>query len=152
MKNTYSIGFFSLVVALCAAGYYFYPLVGSAPEQASIPDTATPNEYEDVERRQFVPTEAKTDTVNAAGERFMGKLEKVDTGCFADGECFVVVGGKHVTTTIGWSQNVVGSIKGAESIGDLENMIGRTVEVYASKSPEGTYTLYGNANFYIHVK
>ncbi len=83
---------------------------------------------------------------------FSGKLERVDTGCFSDAECFVVVDGKHVTTMVGWSQAVVGGVLGVEGIGDLQKYIGKEVEVYAQDRGDGTYTLYGNAGFYVKVK
>lgn len=84
-------------------------------------------------------------------EVFTGKLEKVDTGCFADGECYVEVGGKRVTALRGWSQETVGRIEGVEGFGDLESHLGQTVEVFAHQLPDGTYTLYGSADFYIKL-
>jgi hypothetical protein len=75
-------------------------------------------------------------------ERFVGTLEEVNIGCFADGECYVVVDGKHVTTMIGWSDAAVGSILGVEGFGDLEYFIGEQVAVFAGKKEDGTYTLY----------
>jgi hypothetical protein len=83
---------------------------------------------------------------------FSGKLEKVDVGCFADGECYVEVDGKHITAIMGWSQAVVGSIQGVDGFGDLESHIGKEVEVYAQDTGDGKYTLYGNAGFYIKLK
>lgn len=83
---------------------------------------------------------------------FSGKLEKVDTGCFADGECYVEVDGKHVTAIMGWSQQTVGTVQGVEGFGDLESHIGEEVEVYAQDKGDGTYTLYGNSGFYIKLK
>jgi hypothetical protein len=82
---------------------------------------------------------------------FTGKLEEVNTGCFSDGECYVVVGGKHITTLMGWSQKVVGSVQGVEGFGDLESHIGANVEVYAQDNSDGTYTLYGSEGFYIKL-
>lgn len=82
---------------------------------------------------------------------FTGKLESVDTGCFADGECFVIVDGKHITAIRGWSQDVVGSVQGVAGFGDLEQKIGKNVEVYAHDMGDGTYSLYGSAGFYIKV-
>ncbi len=82
---------------------------------------------------------------------FSGKLEEVNTGCFSDGECYVVVDGKHITTTMGWSRETVGSIIGAPSIGDMEAMIGSNVEVYARDNSDGTYSLYGSEGFYVKV-
>lgn len=85
-------------------------------------------------------------------ETFSGKLEQVNTGCFADGECYVVVGGKHVTVLMGWSRTTVGSTLGVESFGDLESHIGENVEVYAQMKDDGTYTLYGNESYYVKLK
>jgi hypothetical protein len=84
-------------------------------------------------------------------DTFSGKLTEVNTGCFADGECYVVVGGKHVTLTIGWSQETVGNVVGALSIADLESYIGQTATVYAKPLPDGTYTLYGSQSYYLAV-
>lgn len=85
-------------------------------------------------------------------ETFSGTLSEVNTACFADGECYVVVDGKHVTTTIGWSQATVGSIEGVAGFGDLEGKIGSEVEVYAHNKGDGTYTLYGSEDFYVKLK
>ncbi len=84
-------------------------------------------------------------------DMFTGKLEEVNTGCFADGECFVVVGGKHVTVLMGWSQATVGSVIGVEGFGDLEAHIGSDVEVYAHEKEDGTYSLYGSEGFYVKL-
>ncbi len=84
-------------------------------------------------------------------DMFTGKLEKVDTGCFADGECYVMVNGKHITALMGWSRDTVGKVEGVEGFGDLESHIGASVEVYAQEKPDGTYTLYGSEGFYIKL-
>ena len=87
--------------------------------------------------------------------KFSGKLEVVNTGCFSDGECFVVVDGKHVTVIVGRSQEVVGSVKGLkgdEGFGDLEKYIGKQVEVFAKELEYGNYTLYGSEGYFIKVK
>jgi hypothetical protein len=82
---------------------------------------------------------------------FTGRLEEVNTGCFADGECYVVVDGKHVTAIMGRSQEVVGTVQGVEGFGDLEKYIGKNVEVYAQVNPDNTYTLYGSEGFYVKL-
>ena len=82
---------------------------------------------------------------------FQGTLEEMHPGCFVDGECYVVVDGKHVTTTLGWRQEVVGSVLGVEGFGDLEQHIGEQMEVYAQDKGDGTYTLYGSAGFYVKL-
>jgi hypothetical protein len=83
------------------------------------------------------------------GEMFVAVLEKVDTGCFADGECFVVAGGNHVTALLGWTNETVGKVLGVSGFGDLENHVGKKVEVYAKKVSDGKYTLYGDEAYYI---
>ncbi len=90
------------------------------------------------------PGKLKADT-------FTGTLTKVDTGCFSDGECYVEVDGKHVTALMGFSRDTVGKVVGVAGFGDLEQYIGKKVEVYAQVNPDGTYTLYGSEGFYIKV-
>ncbi len=84
-------------------------------------------------------------------DMFVGNLEEVNVGCFADGECYVVVDGKHVTVLMGWTQAVVGTVQGVEGIGDLESHIGEKVQVYAQMNADGTYTLYGSEGFYVKL-
>jgi hypothetical protein len=83
---------------------------------------------------------------------FSGTLQEVNTGCFADGECYVTVDRKHVTAIMGWSQEIGGTVQGVEGFGDLENYIGQEVEVYAADTGDGKYTLYGSEGFYIRLK
>jgi hypothetical protein len=94
---------------------------------------------------------AQTPATDDRGVHFSGVLQKVDTGCFADGECFVVVDGKHVTAVRGWSQEVVGTVQGVEGFGDLSQHIGAQVDVYAYGAGDSVYTLYGNAALYIRL-
>lgn len=93
---------------------------------------------------------------SATGETFSGKIEAVNTGCFADGICSVTISGKEVIILTGMRAGVippVGSLKGVDSIGDLEGKIGATAKVYAAKTTEGDadYTLYGSKNYYVDV-
>jgi hypothetical protein len=90
------------------------------------------------------------DTPTVAIELFEGKITGYSTGCFVDGECSISVDGKKVITTLGRSQDVVGSLIGISSIGDVENYIGRRVKVYARKT-NGIYTLYGDSQYYIEI-
>ena len=83
---------------------------------------------------------------------FMGTLQEVNTGCYSDGECYVVVDGKHVTVTIGRDRDVVGMILDGDtesSIGELEKHTGETVEVYAQDKGDGTFSLYGSDGFFV---
>jgi hypothetical protein len=106
----------------------------------------------DTERRALPPEDTEAPVGKIKADMFTGTLETVDTGCFADGECFVEVDGKHVTALMGWSRDTVGAILGVDGFGDLENYIGKEVEVYAQEKDDGTYTLYGSDGFYIKVE
>lgn len=112
---------------------------------------------ENTERVAVVPPQDPTPSpVQASpsediGTHFSGILQKVDTSCFADGECFAVVDGKHVTAVRGWSQQVVGTVQGVEGFGDLSQHIGEQVDVYAYGAGDGVYTLYGNQALYIRL-
>jgi hypothetical protein len=94
-------------------------------------------------------TEGDPAAVVVASDTFSGRLEAVRTDCFADGECSVVVDGRQVTVLLGFNTETVGSIRGVPSIGDLENVIGQTVLVHAGRKSDGTYTLYGDAGYYV---
>jgi len=104
------------------------------------------------ENRLPAPSDENAQEGKLKAANFSGKLEEVNTGCFADAECYVVVDGKHVTAIMGWSQETVGSVQGVEGFGDLENHIGKEVEVYAQDTGDGKYTLYGSEGFYIKLK
>lgn len=80
---------------------------------------------------------------------FMGTLEEVNTGCFVDAECYIIVDGKHVTAIRGWSQDIVGTIIGVDGFGDLESKKGEQIEVYARFLDDKNYTLYGSSDYYI---
>lgn len=84
----------------------------------------------------------QTPATEDLGTHFSGTLEKVDTGCFSDGECYVVVDGKHITAVRGWSQQVVGTVQGVDGFGDLAKHIGERVDVYAYGAGDSSYTLY----------
>jgi hypothetical protein len=84
---------------------------------------------------------------NMTEETFTGRVTAVSTGCFSDGECSVTVDGKKVVTTIGWSQQIVGSVIGS-SLGDIP--VGAQVKVYARKTSDG-YTLYGSTKYYVQL-
>lgn len=96
------------------------------------------------ERRGLPETEVEA---LVGSEKFSGVLQEVNTGCFADGECYVVIGGKHITVLMGWTNATVGSVLGVEGFGDLEYFIGEQMSVYAGKKSDGTYTLYQNADY-----
>jgi hypothetical protein len=84
---------------------------------------------------------------------FTGILEEIDTSCFADGECFAIIDGKHVTTIEGWKEGALGKTIITENpgagFGDLDAYIGQEVEVYAAITKEGKFSLYGSEDYYI---
>ncbi len=139
-----------VVLALVLVGGLVYYFTQNKPVQ----NTDTQNSVGDESGRRMEPTtpEEQQPIGKLKVINFSGKLEKVDTGCFADGECFAVVDGKHITAIMGWSQAVVGTVLGVEGFGDLESHIGEQVEVYAQDKGDGTYTLYGSSGFYIKLK
>ncbi|MFM2340084.1 MAG: hypothetical protein RLZZ360_720 [Candidatus Parcubacteria bacterium] len=120
----------------------------SPPEQIEI---STTTEVVATSSESAATPKPPVSTTPKPQNTFSGTLTEVNTGCFADGECFAVVGGKHVTLVIGRKQEVSGSVVGAPSIGDLESYIGETATVYAKALPDGTFTLYGNTSYYLAV-
>jgi Putative peptidoglycan binding domain len=86
----------------------------------------------------------------AQDEVFEGVVQAVSTACFADGECSITISGKKVVTTVGWSQQVVGSVRGVADFGQVQNKIGSRAKVFAQKTADG-YTLYGNAAYYVEI-
>ncbi len=102
------------------------------------------------------PSKVPSATINLVNPvTFSGVLKEVNTGCFADGECYVVIDDKgvlkHVTLTLGWTQGVIGKIIGSESIGDLESSIGKNIKAFVNKLDTDNYTLYGDVNYYVDV-
>ncbi len=147
MKNLIIIGA-GVIVALLAL-YFLLP-----QDRATVQDKVE-EELQSETLNEGAPGEEESTNGQAAvklkADTFQGTLEQVDTGCFADGECFVVVDGKHITVLMGWTQETVGSVIGADGIGGLEAFIGQEVEVYAQDNSDGSYTLYGSEGFYVKV-
>jgi hypothetical protein len=94
------------------------------------------------------PADASTPIRTAT---FTGTLERVDTGCFADGECYVIVDRRHVTAITGWNGSTVGRVIGVEGFGDLELKLGQQVQVFARQLDDGRFTLYGDEGYFIKV-
>ena len=88
-------------------------------------------------------------------ETFSGTITAVDTGCFFDATCSVTVDGKKVILVTGGramaSNTKVGKLVGVESIGDLEQKIGQHANVYATTTPDGSWSLYGDEKYYVEV-
>lgn len=142
-----------ILIALAAVlfiggGIYLYN-ANLSTDNLTGQNDATVSENDRVMNDEQNPT-SNTGKLKAAN--FSGTLEEVNTGCFADGECYVVVDGKHITVLRGWSRDTVGTVQGVEGIGDLESHIGAEVEVYVQDLSDGTYTLYGSEGFYVKLK
>lgn len=153
MKNTVLIGAVVIVV-LGAAFFMIKPKETTTIPVGTTKTEQTQNETDTSADTNRIANPDKTNTPpkqvgKLKADTFTGTLQKVDSGCFSDGECYVEVDGKHVTALMGWSQSEVGSVVGVEGFGDLEKYIGKQVEVYAQDNSDGTYTLYGSAGFYI---
>ncbi|MDB5238973.1 MAG: hypothetical protein JWO00_308 [Candidatus Parcubacteria bacterium] len=88
-------------------------------------------------------------------ETFSGTISAVDTSCFSDGICSVMVDTKKVILVKGGRglspTTTVGRLLGVDSIGDLEQKIGQHANVYATTTPEGDYSIYGSSDYYVEV-
>ncbi len=168
MKKEYLYGIIAAeiigIIAACAFGYWLYTTSPTNEEEGAVvvEDIGFPTATTTVDG-----TDAATSTEGGApptqgsvpgggkikADVFTGKLEKVDTGCFADGECYIVVDGKHITALTGMRANPepVGTVQGVPGFGDLESHIGEMIEVYARVNPDNTYSLYGSEGFYIKL-
>jgi len=147
-----------VIVALAVLLFVLEP--ASAPSIIDVPESNRPI-VADVQPTSTTPETGRVANPSGAtkpitegklkADTFTGTLQKVNTGCFSDGECYIVVDGKHVTAIMGWSQQTVGKVLGVAGFGDLENYIGKPVEVYAQVTPDNKYTLYGSEGFYIKL-
>lgn len=138
--NTKNIAIIIVAIAVFGGAYWY---ASSRKVEAPVTEDGA---------RMESPGVGEENSGKLKADTFSGKLEEVNTGCYADGECYVVVGGKHVTVIMGWSQETVGSVQGVPSFGDLESHIGEEVEVYAQDKSDGMYTLYGSEGFYVKLK
>ncbi|HTE48342.1 MAG TPA: hypothetical protein VK675_00345 [Candidatus Paceibacterota bacterium] len=85
---------------------------------------------------------------------FSGTISAVDTGCTSDGICSVTIDGKKVILAQygGPAPTApVGKLIGVDSISDIQGKIGAFANVFAGKTAEGDYTLYGNSAYYVEV-
>jgi hypothetical protein len=137
-------------VSPCKNASDYVKVIKDAPLADTIATTSS-NIYSNGVGRRATPATTTPTTSAVVSTKFTGILQSVDTGCFADGECFVIVAGKRVTVLRGWSKETVGSVVGVPGFGDLESHIGGQVEVRAAMSSDGTYTLYGDPNYYVKV-
>lgn len=106
-------------------------------------DNVTPTEF--IQEESVVILYQEIVTEGAEPVRFSGIFQEYNTGCFADGECYVVVDGQRVTTLLGWSNGVVGTFE------DPDIPVGTEVEVYALPTESGNYTLYGSTDYYVRA-
>ncbi len=124
-------------------------------------DAEQTKKQQEIEDKKIQELFAKNKIINEAikekiqsEKKFTGELESVDTSCFSDGVCSVVVSGKKIIETIGGRNRPtqeLGTLIGFKSITDLKSYLGHTVEVYAEKTETGDYTLYGDKDYYIKL-
>ena len=82
----------------------------------------------------------------AAGERrFVGTVESIDTGCYADGECSMRIDGRKVVWLRGWSRATWGQVQQPPDVGEY---VGKRAEVWCKVEADHC-TLEGNAAYYI---
>jgi hypothetical protein len=82
----------------------------------------------------------------APGERrFVGTVESIDTGCYADGECSMRIDGRKVVWLRGWSRATWGHVQQPPDVGTY---VGKRVEVWC-KVEDDHCTLEGNAGYFI---
>lgn len=87
---------------------------------------------------------------NVVTETFEGVVTGFSNACFADGECNVLVDGKKVITTMGWSQETLGKLLGVPDLGSVEKALGNRAKVYAKKVEDG-YSLYGSTDYFVEI-
>jgi hypothetical protein len=142
MKRNIILSIFILVALV--ATFSYIKLNSTLPGFVNVTENGPVSGGDD----EVVVEEEAPPSTSLRAEKFVGTLEEVNVGCFADGICSVQVDGKNVIVLQGWSQNIVGSITGVDGIGGLESFIGDEVEVYAQYVSEGQYTLYGDVRYY----
>ena len=118
---------------------------------AQVTDTMPTDSRGSTEAGRMMPPGTSKQAVVQKPEKFSGKLESVNTGCYSDGECFVMVDSKHVSAILEWPREDVGTVRGVSNFGDLEKHIGETVSVYANKLDDDSYTLYGSTEYFISL-
>ena len=90
------------------------------------------------------------------GSKWTGKINSVRTDCIFDGICSVTVSNVEVVVIQGMvalsEGEEVGTLRGVESIGDMQKYIGKEANVFARRINNQLFTLYGNNDFYIELK
>lgn len=92
----------------------------------------------------------------AAEETFTGAITQIDFGCAADARCSLVVDN---TKTVAFGHDSRGQAPAEwgdsaalfELMGEPQQGVGRRVEVFAAKNPDGGYTLRGKSTYYVKV-
>lgn len=138
-----------LFLTIAVAGFVRFNILQSDIYMETDSGEIIPLKEYEARRANILPDGEGVWIENPVTTNFTGTVESVNTGCFSDRECFVVVDGKPVTAILGWNRGSVGSIMGVDGFGDLQ--VGQTVEVFARELEDGKYTLYGNEDYYIQV-
>ncbi|MEZ4222675.1 MAG: hypothetical protein R3B13_17165 [Polyangiaceae bacterium] len=89
-------------------------------------------------------------------ERFTGKITEIRFDCARDASCNMVVdGSKYVHfghDTRGEAPSEWGNVEDLWALPNgSESALGRSVEVYAAKSGDGSYTIQGRKEYYVRV-
>ncbi len=82
---------------------------------------------------------------------FAGFLEGMDTGCFAEMECFLVIDGKKLIVEEYGNENVRGTTPDVEEFIEFFNHMGSFVELKAMKIDDENYSLYGSEDYFIKI-
>lgn len=93
-------------------------------------------------------------TYHSNEEKWTGKVTKIDNSCIFDGICSLTVDNKKVIISGGFrmpDREEAGDLTSVNNLGGLDNVLGKKVSVYAKKTDDGNYTIYGSKNYYIRV-
>jgi hypothetical protein len=83
--------------------------------------------------------------------KFIGTIESIDTGCWADAVCSMKISGDTIVFGRGWSSETFGELIGFDQakLGG-EEYLGRRVEVFGKKGESGT-SISGSRKYYIKL-
>jgi len=128
----------------------FLPLAACpAPDNtrpADIPVVAAPSAFPSPPPPDAAtPPQPPQPAAPATERKFTGVVGKVDTGCYADAMCYMLVDGQRVVFGMGWSRETWGQVAPREPI---ESYVGRTVEVYCQQRGDECW-LAGNKDYYV---
>ncbi|MBI2315249.1 hypothetical protein HYU93_04315 [Candidatus Daviesbacteria bacterium] len=99
----------------------------------------------------------KSAVSNNEAARFTGMITETNNSCWVDGVCSVKIDSSWVEVERGGLRppNMMGE-PGGQLIGisfssDTEKYIGQKAEFYGAKKDDGSFTIYGNSNYYLKL-